>query len=170
MGLQKTQKKQLTLAGVLFALSILFYFLLNPEEQEAIEFFYDESEAQLFFAPAEAIPPIRGINDDVMDGVRAIVIAPEGKSRDASARRIAYLEKWSPQLKQQLEAAIKAQEAGIAVPNVIDRSMRNYHRFVRTTDSPKWYSLNTDEAARIIAVLRTKDSQGRLPEVCVPSR
>ena len=77
--------------------------------------------------------------------------------------------KWSSQLKQQLEAAAKAKEAGYAVPNVIDRSARNFHRFVRTVDSPKWHSMNTDQAAQIIAVLRTKDSQGKLPEVCTPN-
>ena len=169
MALKKEQKKQLTLAGVLFGLAIMFFFLFNRAAPEPMEFFYDESEEVLFEAPAGSIPPIRGINDNVVDGVRAIVIAPKGKSRDASARRIAYLEKWSPQLKQQLEAAAKAKEAGYAVPNVIDRSARNFHRFVRTVDTPKWHSMNTDQAARIIAVLRTKDSQGKLPEVCTPN-
>ena len=169
MALKKEQKKQLTIAGVLFGLAILFFFLFNRALPEPMEFFYDESEDGLFEAPAGSIPPIRGINDNVVDGVRAILIAPKGKSRDASARRIAYLEKWSSQLKQQLEAAAKAKEAGYAVPNVIDRSARNFHRFVRTVDSPKWHSMNTDQAARIIAVLRTKDSQGKLPEVCTPN-
>ena len=110
MALKKEQKKQLTLAGVLFGLAIMFFFLFNRAAPEPMEFFYDESEEVLFEAPAGSIPPIRGINDNVVDGVRAIVIAPKGKSRDASARRIAYLEKWSSQLKQQLEAAAKAKK------------------------------------------------------------
>ena len=131
---------------MLFGLAIMFFFLFNRAAPEPMEFFYDESEEVLFEAPAGSIPPIRGINDNVVDGVRAIVIAPKGKSRDASARRIAYLEKWSSQLKQQLEAAAKAKEAGYSVPNVIDRSARNFHRFVRTVDSPKWHSMNTDQA------------------------
>ena len=169
MALKKDQKKQLTIAAVLFGLAILFFFLFNRAEPEPMQFFYDESEKKLFEASVDSIPPIKGINDDQLDGVRAIVIAPKGRTRDASARRIAYLEKWSPQLKQQLEAAAKAKEAGYAVPNVIDRSARNFHRFVRTVDSPKWHSMNTDQAARIIAVLRTKDSQGKLPEVCTPN-
>ena len=169
MALQTFQKKQLSLAGLLFALSILFFFIFNSEELEALDFYYDESEKKLFHAPATSIPPIKGINDEAYDGVRAILIAPKGKSGDESARRIAYLSKWSPQLKQQREAAIKAKEAGLAVPNIIDRSQRKYHQFVRTVDSSEWYSLNTDQAAKIIAVLRTKDSQGKLPEVCKPS-
>ncbi len=169
MALQTFQKKQLSLAGFLFALSILFFVIFNSGEKEALDFYYDESEKKLFHAPASSIPPIRGINDEVNDGVRAIVIAPNGKSGDPSLRRIAYLFKWSPQLKEQREAAAKAKEAGMAVPNIIDRSQRNYHQFVRTVDSPEWHSLNTDQAAKIIAVLRTKDSQGKLPEVCKPN-
>jgi len=169
MALQTFQKKQLSLAGFLFALSILFFFFFNSAEKEALDFYYDESEKELFHAPATSIPPIKGVNDEVYDGVRAILIAPQGKSGYPSARRIAYLSKWSPQLKQQREAAIKAKEAGLAVPNIIDRSQRKYHQFVRTVNSTKWYSLNTDEAAKIIAVLRTKDSQGKLPEVCKPN-
>jgi len=154
----------------LFSLSILFFILFGSSEKEPMEFFYDESEKELFQAPAGSAPPIKGINDDMLDGVRAIVIAPAGKSGDASARRIAYLEKYSPQLKQQLVAMAKAKESGLAVPNIIDRSMRNYHRFVRTTDSTKWHSLNTERANQIIAVLRTKDSQGKIPEVCTPNQ
>ena len=89
----------------MFALAILFFVLFGPSERVALEYFYDESEQKLFTAPAGSIPPIKGINDDQLDGVRAIVIAPKGKRGDESAHRIAYLEKWSPQLKQHLEAA-----------------------------------------------------------------
>ena len=63
MALQTFQKKQLSLAGLLFALSILFFFIFNSEELEALDFYYDESEKKLFHAPATSIPPIKGIND-----------------------------------------------------------------------------------------------------------
>ncbi|MBO61529.1 MAG: hypothetical protein CMO63_06125 [Verrucomicrobiales bacterium] len=169
MALQKEQKKQLTLAGILFSLAILFFILLGPSDREALQYFYDESEQKLFTAPADSIPPIKGINDDQFDGVRAIVIAPKGQCGDKSARRIAYLEKWSPQFKQHLEAAARAKANGQAVPNIVDRSQRKFHRFVRLEDSPQWYSLNTDQAAKIIAALRTKDAQGKFPEPCTPN-
>ena len=168
--MQTAEKKQLTLAGVLFALAILFFVLFSSPEGEALEFFYDESEQKLFTAPTGSIPPIKGINDDQLDGVRAIVIAPKGQRDDEAAHRIAYLEKWSPQLKQHMEAASKAKEAGHTVPNIVDRSQRKFHQFVRRTDSPQWYTMNTDEAAKIMATLRTKDAQGKIPDICTPNR
>ena len=96
--MQANEKKQLTLAGVLFGLAILFFVLFSSPEREALEYFYDESEQKLFTTSTGSIPPIKGINDDQFDGVRAIVIAPKGRCGDESVRRIAYLEKWSPQL------------------------------------------------------------------------
>jgi ABC-type glycerol-3-phosphate transport system substrate-binding protein len=168
--MQATEKKQLTLAGVLFALAILFFILFSSPEGEALEFFYDESEKKLFTAPTGSIPPIKGINDDQLDGVRAIVIAPKGQRDDESAHRIAYLEKWSPQLKQHMEAASKAKAAGHTVPNIVDRSQRKFHQFIRRADSPQWYTMNTDEAAKIMATLRTKDEQGKIPDICTPNR
>jgi hypothetical protein len=30
--------------------------------------------------------------------------------------------------------------------------------------------MNTDEAAKIMATLRTKDAQGKIPEICMPNR
>jgi len=164
------ERKKLILAGVLFALAILFFVLLGPSNREALQYFYDESEQQLFTARADSIPPIKGINDDQFDGVRAIVIAPEGKCGDKSAHRIAYLEKWSPQFKQHLEAVARAKAHGQAMPNIVDRSQRQFHRFVRREDSAQWYSMNTDQAAKIVAALRTKDDQGRIPEPCTPNR
>ena len=168
--MQASEKKQLTLAGVLFALAILFFVLFSSPEREALEFFYDESEQKLFTAPTGSIPPIKGINDNQLDGVRAIVIAPKGQRDDEAAHRIAYLEKWSPQLKQHMEAAAKAKADGHAVPNIVDRSQRKFHQFVRRTDSPEWYTMNTDEAAKIMATLRTKDAQGKIPDICTPNR
>ena len=169
MPLQPAEKKQLTLAGVLFGLAILFFVLFDSPERVALQYFYDESEQKLFTAQADSIPPIKGINDGQLDGVRAIVIAPKGKRGDESAHRIAYLEKWSPQLKQHLAAAARAKAAGHAVPNIVDRSQRKFHQFVRRPDSPQWHAMNTDAAAKIIAVLRTKDAQGKIPVPCTPS-
>ncbi|MBC8245340.1 MAG: hypothetical protein H8E20_13200 [Verrucomicrobia bacterium] len=163
------EKKKLILAGVLFALAILFFVLLGPSEREALVYFYDESEQKLFTAPVDSIPPIKGINDGQLDGVRAIVIAPNGKRGDKSARRIAYLEKWSPQFKQHMEAVAQARADGRAMPNIVDRSQRKFHQFVRRVESPQWHALNTDEAAQIIAVLRTKDANGKTPDICKPN-
>ena len=117
--------------------------------------FYDESEEVLFEAPAGSIPPIRGINDNVVDGVRAIVIAPKAKP-DASARRIAYLEKWSSQLETTARGRRKAKET--ALRRQTSSIVRNFHRFVRTVDSPKWHSTNTDQAADHCGVVNQRQS------------
>lgn len=164
------EKKKLRLALFLFALAGLFFFLFRDPVREPMEYFYDESEQTLFTAPVGSIPPIKGINDDKLDGVRAMVVAPKGKCRDESARRIAYLERWSPQLKQQMEAAARAKAEGRPIPNLLDRSMKKMHQFVRRVDSPRWHPFNTDAAAQIIAELRTKDSQGNIPDICTPNR
>ena len=164
------ERKKLTLAGVLFALAILFFVLFSSPEPEALEYFYDESEQKLFTAPAGSIPPIKGINDDQLDGVRAIVIAPKGQCGDESVRRIAYLEKWTPILKQQIEAAERAKAAGLPPPKLLNRYQKKSNQLVRREDSPQWYKMNTDESGKIMAVVRTKDAKGNIPVICTPRR
>src|SRR5437773_12217107 len=65
-------------------------------------FFYDLSEKKLFAASRESLPPIRGLNGNEEDAVRAVVISTNGNSKDKAGRRIAYLEKYAPELKQHL--------------------------------------------------------------------
>ena len=69
-----------------------------------------------------------------------------------------------------MEAAERAKAAGHAVRNIVGRSQRKFHQFVRRKDSTQWYHMNTDEAAKIMATLRTKDDEGKIPEVCTPNR
>ena len=166
--MQAAEKKQLRLAGLLFGLAILFFVLFSSPEREALEYFYDESERKLFTTPIGSIPPIKGINDDQFDGVRAIVIAPKGRCGDESVRRIAYLEKWSPRLKQQIEAAEWAKAAGRPPPKLLNRYEKKLNQFVRRPDAPpdapQWYNMRTPEAAKIMAV------QGKIHDICTPNR
>ena len=68
-------------------------------------YFYDLSEKKLFTAARTSVPPIKGINDAVEDGVRAVVISTTGNCRDKSCLKVAYLETFSPELKRQMESA-----------------------------------------------------------------
>src|SRR5690242_6993181 len=82
-----------------------FLLVRSLKGKEAISeqtFFYDLSEKRLFPASREALPPIRGLSGAQEDAVRAVVIAP-ANSKERANRRIAYLEKYAPEFKQQLE-------------------------------------------------------------------
>src|SRR2546427_350615 len=102
----------LVLAIVLFAGAAFRISRFMGERSQVGEnaYFYDLSERKLFVAPRTLVPPIRGINNDEPDGMRAIVIS--GNPKDQASRKIAYLEKYAPELKQQFEAMQSGQESG----------------------------------------------------------
>ena len=85
---------------VIVAVVLLMKIFRSQRELEGMAYFYDLSEQKLFVAPRTSVPPIRGLNNDEPDGVRAIVVSTSGDPRDQQARKIAYLEKYSPELKQ----------------------------------------------------------------------
>src|SRR2546427_3479791 len=89
------------LAGAAFRFS---RFLGERAQAGENAYFYDLSERKLFVAPRTPVPPIRGINNDEPDGMRAIVISTSGNPKDKASQKIAYLEKYAPELKQQFEA------------------------------------------------------------------
>ncbi len=64
-------------------------------------FFYDLSEKKLFAASRELLPPIRGLKGKEEDAVRAVVIS-SGNPKEKANQKIAYLEKYAPELKQHL--------------------------------------------------------------------
>ena len=115
--------------GLLAAATLLLVrFLRQGDGVSEQTFFYDLSERKLFAASREALPPIRGLNNAEEDGVRAIVIAPGGDPKDLAGRKIAYLEKYAPEFKQQLEKV----RAGQAEP--LSNQARNSLRFVRRVE------------------------------------
>jgi hypothetical protein len=125
-------------------------------------FFYDLSERRLFAAPREALPPIQGLNNPDEDAVRAVVIAPNGNPKDKAGRKIAYLEKYAPELKQHLEKV----RAGQAEP--MPRKARDAYRFVKRVDDAEWHPLNSPEAERILAEWNVAGPDGQYPAVCAP--
>jgi hypothetical protein len=124
-------------------------------------FFYDLSKGELFVADARLIPPIRGIDSAEEDGVKAVVIAKTPS--DKKSRRIAYLERYSPELKRDMEAARAKNSAPM-----IGRSGAQALRFVRRLADKDWFSLISPEGQRIVSEWTTPGPDGLSPIVCSP--
>ncbi len=128
-------------------------------------YFYDLSEQKLFAAPRSSVPPIRGINNDEPDGVRAVVISATGNPRDKKNRKIAYLEKYTPELKAQFEAV---QREGAAAQVPLSREMVPANTLVRRLNENLWHPMNSPEGEKIVAEWNVPGPDGNYPVVCVP--
>jgi len=137
-------------------------FLRQGDGITEATFFYDLSEKKLFAASREALPPIRGLNNAEEDAVRAVVIAPGGNPKDKASRKIAYLEKYAPEFKEQL-AKVRAGQA-----DPLPRGSRNDLRFVRRVDDAEWHRISSPEGEKIMTEWNTAGPDGKYPIVCVP--
>jgi hypothetical protein len=162
--MNKSSILKLALAGMLFGGAGLMFarFLRQNDGVTESTFFYDLSEKKLFAASREALPPIRGLNGAVEDAVRAVVIATNGNPNDKASRRIAYLEKYAPEFKQQLEKV----RTGQADP--LPRNARNGFRFVKRVDDTEWYAVSSPEGEKILTEWSVAGPDGKYPIVCVP--
>ena len=160
--MNRRAKKQLIAAVIMFTLAAAVFFnrwLASKKGPQA--FFYDLSKGELFIADANLIPPIRGIDNTEEDGVKAVVIAPTAD--DKKNRRIAYLERYSPQLKRDMEEARAKQTRPL-----IDRGSQQNFRFVRRAKDANWYSMNSPEGQRIVNEWTVPGPDGVSPVVCTP--
>jgi hypothetical protein len=140
-----------------------FYrFFHNKSGISEQTYFYDLSEKKLFAAPREALPPIRGLNGPEEDAVRAVVICTSGNPDDPANRKIAYLEKYAPELKHSLEQV----RAGKAEP--LPSKVRNGYRFVKRAEDEAWYAANSPEGEKILNGWNVAGPDGKQPVVCVP--
>jgi len=173
------QKSRAELLKLLVAVSmiggasvLLFRFVREQRPPEELAYYYDLSEQTLFTAPRTLVPPVRGLNDPAEDAFRAVVISTSGNPRDKASLKIAYLEKYSPEFKEQVEAMQKAQADGAAAPprpkTRIDRVAAQAHRFVRRLTDLEWHPLNSPEAEKIMTEWQAAGTNGREPVVCVP--
>jgi len=173
------QKKRGDLLKLLVAASmiggasvLLFRYVREQRPPEELSYYYDLSEQKLYTAPRTLVPPVRGLNDPAEDAFRAVVISTSGNPRDKASFKIAYLEKYSPEFKEQVEAMQKAQagDATAAPPpkTRIDRVAAQAHRFVRRLTDLEWHPLNSPEAERIMTEWQAASTNGRAPVVCVP--
>lgn len=147
------------LGGAVF---ILVRFLRQGDGISEQTYFYDLSEKQLFAAPREALPPIRGINNAEEDAVRAVVVSINGNPKDKAGQKIAYLEKYAPEFKLQIEKARAGQGEPMA------RSARKNYRFVRRVDDIEWQAVSSPAGEKILTEWNVPGPDGKHPVVCVP--
>jgi hypothetical protein len=162
-----TRSEQIKLVAALLILgaavffSIRFFRASGGGSEKA--FFYDLSEKKLFAAPRTSVPPIPGLNDTELDAVRAVVVSTNGRPKEKASWKIAYLEKYSPELKRQMEAAQAGSE-----PLGMGRGEALGHRFVRRVDDPEWFPMSSPEAERIVTEWCSPGPDGVTPVVCAP--
>ena len=158
------QRSQLLAAIAMLGLAayLAFGFYSKNREREPLAYFYDLSERKLFTAPRDAVPPIAGTDGKTADGVRAVVFSPSGDC--AKDREIAYLEKYSPELKAQFEAA-KARPGDEFAR--LSRGAAQSHTFVARAAGTNWFPMDSEEAGRIIGEWRLAHPAGS-PAICVP--
>jgi len=137
-------------------------FLRSDDGVSEKTFFYDLSEKKLFSASREALPPIRGLNNAEEDAVRAVVISMNGNPRDKANQKIAYLEKYAPEFKQQLEKVRNGQ----AEP--LPRGSRDSFRFVKRVNETEWHTVSSPEGSKILSEWNVAGPDGKYPVVCSP--
>jgi hypothetical protein len=168
--INKSAKVQVVLALVLLAASVFFFIKFSPprENQHGDAYFYDLEEHQLFVAPSGSIPPINGIKGAAMAGVRAIVIATNGNCSDKKHLEIAYLEKYSPEIKQLFEEVRQARAEGRSEEGRIDRKQVHANTFVRRLQDTEWKSLESADGKQIASEWNAPGPDGKSPIVCSP--
>jgi hypothetical protein len=138
-------------------------------ETGAKVWFYDQSAKRLYAAPRDLVPPDG--NDDTR--VRATVIGFEGMGNNVSQLKIAYLEKYSPELKATLERARKAHAALKPFSEKIPSQGSPYYKantFVKQKNETSWHELGSAEAATILAAWHDWHGPGgQRPVISVPS-
>ncbi len=168
--MKKTALYQLLLALVLLAVAAALFFKLYPARPggSGDAYFYDLAEHQLFVAPKGSIPPIPGIQGAGQSGVRAIVICTNGNPADKSHLAIAYLEKYSPEIKQLFESVRQARLAGRSEEGRINRQDIPPNTLVRTLADPDWHPLNTPAGQQCVNAWKIPGANGELPVICSP--
>lgn len=125
-------------------------------------------EQKLFVGPSSAIPPTKGVKGAEAAGVRAIVISTSGDPADKKHQEIAYLEKYSPEIKQLFEEVRAARLAGRSEEGRIDRKQIPANTWVRRLKDSEWHALNSAEGVKIANEWNTPSADGRRPVVCSP--
>ena len=161
---------KLGVAAGLLAGAVVCCVKLSPAGEGGGEkaYFYDVEEQKLFVAPSSAIPPIDGIKGAKQAGVRAIVVSPTGDPGDKKHRQIAYLQKYSPEIKQLFEEVRQARAAGRSEEGRIDRSQVPPNTWVRRPRETEWQALNSAEGKTIAGEWNRPGPDGRAPVVCAP--
>lgn len=146
--------------------------LLKSGDQTATVWFYDLSEKRLYPVPANTLPPHKGVGGKSGDGVRAIVVSFPSGSTAPRQRRIAYLETYTPELKDLLERVQAAHAAGKPFAGPVpgrDSDFVLTNTLVKLQEEAHWHPLNSPEGREVTSEWRTwKGPQGQAPSISVP--
>jgi len=155
---------------VLLATAVFLFIRLRPArtEPDGDAYFYDLQEHKLFTAPRGSIPPIPGVKGGALAGVRAIVIATNGNPADKPHLQIAYLEQYSPEIKQLFEEVHQARAAGRSEEGRINRREVVANTLVRRLGDTEWHALNSPEGEKIATEWNVPGPDGQTPVVCSP--
>ena len=141
-------------------------------EEGATTWFYDQSEKRLYEVPQDTIPPHKGIGGPSGDGVRAVVVAFRAEQNDPLKRRIAYLETYTPELKDLLEKLQAARASGQPFKgrmSLRDSDFFQTNSLVKGLEETEWHASSSPEGRRIMTAWRSwRGPDGQLPIVCVP--
>lgn len=161
---------KLFLALLLLAAAIALFFQFKRSNQGGPDdaYFYDLAEKQLFVAPKGSIPPIKGIKGVDQAGVRAIVVCSNGNPADKAHLTIAYLEKYSPEIKQLFEEVRQARLEGRSEEGRINRRDIPPNTLVRTLQDTNWFPLNTPEGQQVVNGWKIPGPDGQIPVICSP--
>lgn len=132
--------------------------------------FYDESEKKLYSMPDTTIPPDKGIGGPRGDGEKAVVVTFGKNWRDRNKQRIAYLQKYTPDLKRTLDEMILARAAHRVFEGKVPSPLSAYFQtntLVKRVDDHDWYPANSDEGKKIQTEWRAwRGPDGSGPVIC----
>jgi hypothetical protein len=155
----------LVAASWLLVVQIERFLHRNPSANRV--WFYDESEKKLYVMPDTTVPPDRGIGD------RAIVVEFPGNNGAPGERKIAYLWKYTPELKQVLDKLLLARAAGKIFDGKIPSPESDYFKgntLVKSVDETDWHPANTPEGRNIVNAWRSwRGADGGVPRICPAS-
>jgi hypothetical protein len=168
--MKKCEAIKIACSLVLLSVAVFFFLRLGParEKQDGSAYFYDLERQELFVAPRGSIPPINGVKGGAMTGVRAVVICTNGQPSDMKHLQIAYLEKYSPEIKALFEEVHQARAAGRSEEGRIDRKEVLANTLVRRLHDTEWQPLNSTAGKQIASDWNTPGADGRQPMVCSP--
>lgn len=165
MSSARSQKLRLA-AALLGAAMAVGYVLTTVWSRKAageLGFFYDASAGRILTGPRDAPPPIRGVDGPDEDAFRAVVVSTTGKPSDRASWKVAYLEKFSPELREKMAVAQRSGEA-----LAMGRMEMQTHRFVRRVQESTWHSMDSPEAETILSEWTTLGTGGATPVLCTP--
>jgi hypothetical protein len=168
---------KLAVAVVLAAVALAFVGkriggLRKTGEEGATAWFYDQSEKRLYEVPRGTIPPHKGIGGPSGDGVRAVVAAFRAERNDPHKQRIAYLETFTPELKNMLENIQAARAAGHAFKGRIPSRNSDFFQtnsLVKGPEETEWHFSNSPEGRQVMTEWKSwRGPDGQPPVVCMP--